>query len=362
MAPALVEAHQEEMYNIPSKATAAGERTYLTGSGLLESKYKLKDLTPIIGTEIDVKLDEVWESENRDEILKEIAIKISQRGVCFFRSQDGLTADVQKNIMQRMGELTGKPSTSRLHIHPIWNNDREDGTNDPEISTISSVQTKKFEGTVAKKQFSAHWHTDIAFEPNPAEYTSLRLTELPAVGGDTLWASGYELYDRISHTYQKFLDGLNFTAAQPGFKTVAARMGVKLYDGQRGAPANIGDEFKAIHPVVRTNAVTGWKSVYPIGFHVDKINDVSAYESKALLDWFMKLIIENHDMQVRFKYENRNDMAIWDNRCVFHTATFDLEGQGERFGVRAVGIGEQPFYDPNSKSRREALGQTVDLA
>ena len=75
MAPALVEAHQEEKYNIPSKATAAGERTYLTGSGLLESKYKLKDLTPIIGTEIDVKLDEVWNSENRDEILKEIAIK-----------------------------------------------------------------------------------------------------------------------------------------------------------------------------------------------------------------------------------------------------------------------------------------------
>ena len=48
-------------------------------------------------------------------------------------------------------------------------------------------------------------------------------------------------------------------------------------------------------------------------------------------------------------------LAIWDNRSAFHTATFDYEGLGERFGHRAVGIGEKPYLDPNSKSRTEAL-------
>jgi hypothetical protein len=48
--------------------------------------------------------------------------------------------------------------------------------------------------------------------------------------------------------------------------------------------------------------------------------------------------------------------AIWDNRSVFHTATFDYEGLGERFGHRVVGIGEKPYFDPNSRSREEALG------
>lgn len=38
-----------------------------------------------------------------------------------------------------------------------------------------------------------------------------------------------------------------------------------------------------------------------------------------------------------------------------HTATFDYEGLGERFGHRAVGIGEAPYLDPNSKSRSEVL-------
>ena len=48
--------------------------------------------------------------------------------------------------------------------------------------------------------------------------------------------------------------------------------------------------------------------------------------------------------------------AIWDNRSAFHSATFDYEGLGDRFGHRAVGIGEAPYFDPNSQSRTEALG------
>ena len=77
MAPAVLETQQEQQFSIPTKAapTAAGERTYLKGSGNLEQNYKLKNLTPIIGTEIDIKLDEVWNSPQRDEILKDIAIK-----------------------------------------------------------------------------------------------------------------------------------------------------------------------------------------------------------------------------------------------------------------------------------------------
>ena len=41
---------------------------------------------------------------------------------------------------------------------------------------------------------------------------------------------------------------------------------------------------------------------------------------------------------------------------MFHSATFDYEGLGERSGNRAVGIGERPYLDPNSQSRTEALG------
>jgi hypothetical protein len=53
-------------------------------------------------------------------------------------------------------------------------------------------------------------------------------------------------------------------------------------------------------------------------------------------------------------------LAIWDNRSVFHSATFDYDGLGERFGNRVVGIGEKPFFDPDSKSKAEALAAGGD--
>lgn len=118
---------------------------------------------------------------------------VAQRGVVFFRAQDGLTNDLQKKLILRLGELTGRPATSGLHIHPILNSERELGGNDLEISTISSVQNKKFyRKTVAdtlspKRQNTAQWHSDIAFEPVPADFSSLRLVDLPTTGGG-MWS------------------------------------------------------------------------------------------------------------------------------------------------------------------------------
>ena len=177
------------------------------------------------------------------------------------------------------------------------------------------------------------------------------MNELP----DTLWASGYEIYDRISAPYQKFLESLTATFAQPRFNEIAEEGGFTLYEKPRGSPHNVGSTLRAEHPVVRTNPVTGWKSVFPVGAHVQNINGLTQDESRGLLDWFLDLVHKNHDLTVRFQWRNENDIAIWDNRSTFHTATHDLEGQGDRFGNRAVGVGERPYFDPESKSRREAL-------
>jgi alpha-ketoglutarate-dependent taurine dioxygenase len=166
------------------------------------------------------------------------------------------------------------------------------------------------------------------------------------------------VYDRISPTLRGFLDGLTAYYAQPGFNEAAARNGFEIYSGERGAPENVGEVLEAVHPVVRTNPVTGWKSVFAVGHHVKRINGLSEEESKRFLDWFVRLIVENHDLQVRYKWKAVNDVAIWDNRSVYHTATTDYlyeEGLGERKGSRAVSLGERPYFDAESKSRRETL-------
>ncbi|KAF1950361.1 taurine catabolism dioxygenase [Byssothecium circinans] len=331
--------------------------------GVLD-QYNSFDVTPIIGREFaDVNLKDWLRAPNSDELLRDLAITISQRGVVFFRKQDDLDNDLQKELAQRLGELSGKPKTSKLHIHPISNSGRRLGGKDDEISVISSEQAQQiYKNRLSlfkdKKQSARNgWHSDITFEPIPSDYALLRLTELPETGGDTLWASGYELYDRLSKPYQEFFDKLTATYAQPNFNAAAAENNFELYSKPRGAPENVGTKLEAVHPVIRTNPVTGWKSIFGVGHHVEKINELTEEESKRTLEWFVTLIVENHDLQVRHRWQNANDLAIWDNRSVYHTATYDYAELGPRTGQRAVSLGERPYFDPESKSRREALAE-----
>lgn len=84
--------------------------------------------------------------------------------------------------------------------------------------------------------------------------------------------------------------------------------------------------------MVRTNPVTGWKSLFGAAHQVEAgwINDVTERESEILkayceptlrttylgtdietLALVLQIITENHDLQVRFRW-GKNDLAIWD--------------------------------------------------
>ncbi|OJD34292.1 family taurine catabolism dioxygenase [Diplodia corticola] len=345
-------------------SAASAHREPLKLSGALD-QYEHFDVTPVIGREFpSANLKEWLEAPNSDELLRDLAITVSQRGVVFFRKQDAITNELQKDLVRRLGELSwnsDKPKTSGLHIHPVSNSGRTLGGKDDEISVVSSEQQQKLyvnHPAYRKKQSQADgWHSDITFEPIPSDYALLRLTHLPETGGDTLWASGYEVYDRLSAPIQKLLESLTGTYAQPMFQEAAKNNNFELYSQPRGAPENVGTDLTATHPIVRTNPVTGWKSIFSVGQHAKRINELTEEESETFLKWFVRLIVDNHDLQVRHRWQNPNDIAIWDNRSVYHTATFDYDGLGLRAGQRAVSLGERPYFDPQSTSRREALAK-----
>lgn len=87
-------------------------------------------------------------------------------------------------------------------------------------------------------------------------------TTLPKTGGDTLWQSNYHTYDALSPTYAKMLEGLTASQDAERFREQSRVNGYKLRTSPRGSPDNVGAHLKASHPVVRTNQVTGWKSIY----------------------------------------------------------------------------------------------------
>ncbi|KAJ3053032.1 hypothetical protein HK097_005203 [Rhizophlyctis rosea] len=322
-------------------------------NGSFDDKGRV-DLTPLIGTEFpkSMQVSQILKAQNSDALLKELAVLISERGVVFLKDQD-ITLEQQQELAHRLGVQAGKPSTSHLHIHPLTPEGSERGD---QIYVISS-QNKEY-GTedrqLIKKGGQDVWHSDISYERIPSDYSTLKVTQLPPSGGDTLWASGYEVYDRLSKPYRKFLESLTATHQANNFHETAKKHNFKLRD-PRGSPDNSDLTFEAVHPVVRTNPVTGWKSVYVNRLITKRINDVTEKESEAILDYIQEVVRQNHDLQVRYKW-GKNDLAIWDNRSTVHAATFDY-GTQLRFGERAVSLGERPYLDPNSKSRREALGE-----
>ncbi|KAH8884277.1 Clavaminate synthase-like protein [Thozetella sp. PMI_491] len=284
MAPHASEAAVQD--GVPASTPISSSRSRLSGplkcSGSLDS-YEQFDVTAVIGRESPkLQLSEIHQDETQ---VRDLAILVSQRGVVFFRNQD---LDVEKQLGQKLGELTGKPETSKLHRHALSNSKRG----------IAVDENGKLNDEVSG------WHADITLENIPSDYAILKLAHLP---GEV---------DRLSPIWQKFAE---------------ETFGNELIDDYRGAPENKSLSFRASHPVVRTNPVTGWMSLF---------DDVSEEESRIIKEYFLRLITDNHDLRVRFRWQ-QNDVAIWDNRS--------------RQDNRVVSLGEKPHYSPNTVSRREAL-------
>lgn len=55
-------------------------------------------------------------------------------------------------------------------------------------------------------------HTDLVHHEFAPGYTHLHQDTIPEVGGDTLWASGYAAYDKLSPKFKSLLDGLKSVA------------------------------------------------------------------------------------------------------------------------------------------------------
>ncbi|KAM0750190.1 taurine catabolism dioxygenase [Meredithblackwellia eburnea MCA 4105] len=322
----------------------------LKASGALKD-FKYQDSNPVIGREyLDVQLVDLINAEDPN-VLRDLSITVHERGVVFFRSQKAkLTDDQLKKLATRLGDASGRPSASKLHIHPT------EYLPDPELSPITASFNKRPPNSTLFA--SRGFHTDITFEPVPSDIAILQIYETPKDNaGDTIWASAFEAYDRLSPDLAKFLETLTCVHDGNGFHQRAKGLGIPIHEGPRGHPLNVGSDLSTVHPLIRTNPVTGWKGLFVNKGFSKRIVELNLDESEILLNYLFRIVADNHDLQVRFTWDI-NGVAIWSNTSTFHSATNDYfdNPAAVRKGNRVVSLGEKPYLDPNSKSRREALG------
>lgn len=194
------------------------------------------------------------------------------------------------------------------------------------------------------------WHSDFSYLRTPAGVTHLHLDHIPDLGGDTMWASGYAAYDKLSEEMKRFLDGK---------KAVFVSMDTYL---DRNDPFGSSKPVERVHPIIRTHPVTGWKSLNANRQFAKHIVGLTPVESDLILNYLFDIYEKNADIQVRLNWKSDpgyGTSAIWDNRCSVHRSVWDLEDGTRRHGTRITSLADEPFYDPNSKSQREALGLPI---
>ncbi|QKX57137.1 uncharacterized protein TRUGW13939_04245 [Talaromyces rugulosus] len=319
----------DDVYNIRNQNREyvdAGSRADRDKKALLGAAKEVIHLTKNIGTEIvGLQLKDLT-----DQQKDELALLIAERSVVFFRDQD-LTPQKQKELGDYYGEVEIHPQVGHVPGVPgitvIW----------PALNALDRPASFRKPGG------SSQWHTDLVHERQPAGITHLHNDTVPTVGGDTLWASGYAAYEKLSPGFRKIIDG----------KTAIYRSAHGYLD--RKNPEAGPKYVEREHPLVRTHPATGWKALWVNRAMTVRIVGLDKAESDLILGYLYDVYERNLDIQVRFRWTPRTS-ALWDNRITIHNASWDYEGTEPRHGTRATSLAEKPFFDPKSPSRREALG------
>jgi len=273
-------------------------------------------LTPLssdIGAQIEgVDLTQQLSLEQRDDI--EQALLTHQ--VIFVKNQS-ITPQQQARFAANFGDL---------HIHPIYPNVPEQ----PEVLVLDTAVTDVRDNAV--------WHTDVTFLPTPAMGAVLSAKQLPAFGGDTLWASGIAAFEGLSKPLQRLLDGLtathDFTKSFP-----LERFGSTPEDFARWDQTRKNNPPLS-HPVIRTHPVSRRKSLFVNEGFTTRINELSEAESEAIL----KLLFAHAtrpEYTIRWRWQ-QNDVAFRDNRVTQHYAVDDYR-PNRRVMHRATILGDAPF-------------------
>ena len=300
-------------------------------ANLLRDATSVVHVNPKIGTEITgVDLTTLDDTQKN-----ELALLIARRLVVVFRDQEKL--DVYKQI--ELGKYFGELHVNANTPIPVGYDQH------PDLKAIHVVYADEKRRPFADS--STFWHSDVTYEVQPAGYTSLKSLEAPSTGGDTLWSSGYALYDALSPSLQKYLEGLKATHTSLEQGQTIQKLGLPI----RRPP------ITTEHPIVRTHPVTGFKSIFVDRGFTRSIVGVPKSESDAILNYLYTLGSTLQEAQYRLKW-NVNDIAFWDNRTTLHSAVFDFYPQ-RRHGIRVTTQAEVPYFDPNGKSQTEVIEAAI---
>ncbi|CAL1697361.1 unnamed protein product [Somion occarium] len=254
---------------------------------LLGPNTKVHHISPYLGTEITgVQLSQLNEAG-----LDELALYTAERKVVVFRDQDfkDIGPDKQIALTKRYGPIQRHPTSGNVKGYPEFHVVYRDAEND---------RFKEYLGDNRANKTS--WHSDVSYERQPPGTTFFFILDQPPVGGDTLFASQVEAYNRLSDGFKKRLEGL---------RAVHSAVAQAEHSRQRGGPVR-REPVESEHPVVRVHPVTGEKALFVNPGFTRRIVGFKDEESEWLLKFLFDHITKGADFSIRAAWQP-GTVVIW---------------------------------------------------
>lgn len=253
-------------------------------------------------------------------LIAEIRALLLEHRVLFFRGQS-IDEQQQQRFASAFGPLTlAHPTVPGLRGEP-----------------------KVFDIDSSTGQRTNVWHTDVTFVEEPPLGSVLRAVEVPAYGGDTVWANTVAAYDTLAGDLKARVDELDAIHTN-AFDYARALANVSEAEAER--VRDYGDTFSSTtfrtrHPLVQVHPETGEKALLAGGF-ARAIDGLEAADAKQVLRRIHRHVtrLEN---TVRWRWAP-GDVVFWDNRTTQHYALADYGDAPRRVqrvtiaGTRPVGV------------------------
>lgn len=268
-------------------------------------RVEVDPITPTVGAEIrDVDLA----APLTEEFAASLRATLLIHGVLVFRGQHAMTREHQVALARVFGAVERSPRGE---------------ASDPDVVRIVHDASAPPTENV--------WHVDHSFRTAPPFGAVLRAIEVPAVGGDTLFADLRAVWRRLPDSVQAVVRGLH-----------------AVHDVAKLAPAKCVAELHAAapvvnHPAVRIHPETHEEVLFVNAAYTTSFVGVESSDSTALLDFLLRQV-HLPEVQCRLRWQP-GTVAVWDNRSLQHYAVGDYFP--ERRVMERVSIGGSLVLGPD---------------
>ena len=228
---------------------------------------------------------------------------LARNGVLVFEDQR-IEDDAQQAFIQQFGPPHQAVLKEIASNHPHFY----------DIGTVDFAGNLRTKDSVADLYMRANllWHTDGAQNQPPIRLTALHARVLPPEPPPTEYADMHAAWEALSPEMQRSLEGL---VVEHSIYRSREQMGMKM---SAFSEESLRARKPVHHPLVRTNARTGWKSLY-LASHASHVIDWPMEKGRRLIE---ELIA--HATRPEFVYSHAwslHQLVMWDDSWTMHRAT-----------------------------------------